>query len=244
MQDITPSLQLPPVIAHRGASANAPENTLSAFRLAAARGAKWVELDVMLSACQTPIVFHDDTLERCSNGVGNVADYAYMQLRRLDAGSWFAPEFVGEHIPSLAETLALLKQLNMGLNLEIKPRQGLEQATTQAIINILKKTDLNHLPLLVSSFSPFCLELMRLQLPHVPRGLLVDMLPNSWQTQLKSLDCVSLHCDYHYLKAHQAKAIKTAGYMLLTYTVNQREKAQELFSWGVDAVFSDKPDLV
>ena len=87
---------LPPVIAHRGASAYAPENTLAAFVKAAQLGIRWIECDVMQAACGEVIIFHDETLERTTNGKGDVDRYPYSYLQSLDAGSWFDPIFSGE----------------------------------------------------------------------------------------------------------------------------------------------------
>ncbi|ALG66882.1 glycerophosphoryl diester phosphodiesterase [Beggiatoa leptomitoformis] len=235
---------LPKIIAHRGASANAPENTHSALRLAAEYGARWVEIDVMLAACHTPIIFHDDTLERCSNGTGRLIDQPYTVLRQLDAGAWFAPQFAGEQIATLTNTVELLIQLNMGLNLEIKPLQGLEQVTAQAVVTALQQIDIHRLPLLISSFSPRCLAIARDQLPNIPRGFLTEKIPPHWQSLLQELRCISLHCDYTTLTASQVQAVKTAGYQVLTFTVNQPQQARQLFAWGVDAVFSDYPQLL
>ena len=93
----------PPVIEHRGVSSYAPENTMSAFTRAVQLGIQWVEFDVMLAACGTPIIIHDESLDRTTNGHGNVGDYSYSYLRTLDAGSWFSPSYSGERIPSLEE---------------------------------------------------------------------------------------------------------------------------------------------
>src|SRR3990167_7450135 len=112
---------LPPVIAHRGASAYAPENTLAAFRKAHDLGIQWIEFDVMLSADHVPIIFHDNLLDRTTNGRGEVGDFSFKALHELDAGAWFNPKFSGEHIPSLQDTVAFLRQTGMAANIEIKP---------------------------------------------------------------------------------------------------------------------------
>jgi len=111
----------PPVIAHRGGSAYAPENTLSAFTKAAQLGMQWVEFDVMLAACGTPIVFHDDLLDRTTNATGEVGVHAYTYLQTLDAGAWFNSKFSGERIPTLAQVLQFLKDVKLCANVEIKP---------------------------------------------------------------------------------------------------------------------------
>lgn len=107
------------VIAHRGASAYAPENTLAAFELAVAMHADWYELDCLLTLDNQVIVTHDGTLDRCTNGEGAVAEKTLDQLKTLDAGGWFDPKFAGEPMPTLAESLAMAKN-RIGVYVEIK----------------------------------------------------------------------------------------------------------------------------
>ena len=109
---------LPVIEAHRGDSANAPENTLAAFQRALALGVAWIELDVHPAKDGTLMVLHDDTVDRTTNGSGAVRDLTPDQLRRLDAGSWFAPSFSGERIPGLPEVLELVAPTATGLNVE------------------------------------------------------------------------------------------------------------------------------
>lgn len=107
------------VIAHRGASAYAPENTLSAFGLAVDQGADWFELDCTLSADGEIVVIHDETVDRTTNGSGPVIELTFEQLRALDAGSWKDPKYAGERIPSLDESLNLGRE-RAGIYVEIK----------------------------------------------------------------------------------------------------------------------------
>src|SRR4051794_34519268 len=105
---------LPKVIGHRGAKAYAPENTLAGIRTAAQQGARWVEVDVKLTRDGVPILMHDDTVDRTTNGKGAAATLDFAELRRLDAGAWFGPAFAGERIPTLEEALALVFDLDLG----------------------------------------------------------------------------------------------------------------------------------
>ena len=110
----------PPVIAHRGASVYAPENTLAAFTKAAQLNIKWVEFDVMQAACGEPIIFHDETLDRTTNAKGDVSQQPYAYLQTLDAGTWFHPRFAGERIPTLKQVLQFLRDTKIAANIEIK----------------------------------------------------------------------------------------------------------------------------
>jgi len=108
------------VIAHRGASAYAPENTLASFALAKDLGADWFELDCTLTKDDQVIVIHDDTVDRTTDGKGEVASFSLEELRKLDAGSWKDPKFTGERLPTLAEALDLAKARQIGVYIEIK----------------------------------------------------------------------------------------------------------------------------
>src|SRR5687767_2537589 len=110
----------PPVIAHRGASFYAPENTMAAFRKAAQLGVNWVEFDVVATKDGMPVVFHDDELNRTTNGVGMLSDYSHAYLQTLDAGSWFDARFAGETIPTLAQVLTFLAEMKLNANIELK----------------------------------------------------------------------------------------------------------------------------
>jgi len=107
------------VIAHRGASAYAPENTLAAFKKAQEMGADWFELDCQLSKDQEVVIMHDETVDRTTNGHGNIRDLTLYELKQLDAGSWKGPEFAGERIPTLAQCLDLAK-FKIGVYIELK----------------------------------------------------------------------------------------------------------------------------
>src|SRR5713226_4565274 len=109
------------VIAHRGASGNAPENTMAAFRKALALGASFIETDLQLSRDARVVAVHDATVNRPTNGEGAVHDMTLAELRRLDAGSWFGSEFAGQRIPTLEEILQFSKKNDVVFYLEMKP---------------------------------------------------------------------------------------------------------------------------
>ncbi len=235
---------LPQVIAHRGSSGQAPENTLASLHLAGQQGIKWVEIDVMLSADGIPIIFHDDYLSRTTNGEGLTHKTTLAQLKQLDAGSWKGEEYHHETIPTLAEAIAVISQYKMGLNLELKPCEGLEEETTAASIDVLKQYWPNELPLLLSSFSYFSLNSAKQLWPEVTRAYNVSAIPKAWQSRLEQLDCSGLHIHQPFFDAQQVAAIKSAGYKVLAFTINNESLALELFDQGLDAVFSDYPQQI
>jgi glycerophosphoryl diester phosphodiesterase len=236
-------LDLPRVIGHRGAMAYAPENTAASFREAKARGCAWVEFDVRLTRDGVPVLIHDDALNRTTNGKGRVAAHDYASLAGLDAGLWFGPEFAGERILTLARAVALLGELDLGANIELKPVRKHQTEMAKAVAAVLAPRWPEHLPPpLLSSFDRKVLAaLAALDVPW-PRGYLAKALPRRWRSEARRLGCRSIHCAHQRLKPAQARAVKAAGFVLTAYTVNDPARAATLFDWGVDAVFADAPD--
>ena len=234
---------VPRVIAHRGASGYAPENTLAALRKASEVGARWVEFDVMLSREGHPVLMHDDDIARTTSGRGPVAEMPLRHLQQLDAGKWFAKGFSGERIPTLKEALAVLADHGLGANVEIKPTPGRETETGHAVAAQLAGAWPSSLPSpLLSSFSGDALAAARSTAEELPRALLVSRLPSDWHARLIELGCCALHCNHRFLKRETVAAVHEAGCALRCYTVNDTARARALFDWGVDGLFSDYPD--
>ena len=237
----------PPIIAHRGASAYAPENTLSAFLKAAEMGAQWIECDIMQSASGELVIFHDEDLVRTTNGSGLLHESSYAYLKTLDAGSWFHSSFSGERIPSLQNFLQFLSNTGLCANIEIKARLGDEERMIARLQKEIKNClDKHHHRILFSSFSLKSLQFLHTYLPNAYIGVLIDQ----WEVDLdinkldKLFDCVSFHVNETILTKDKAKFIKEKGKILLAYTVNSKKRAEQLFSFGVDAIFTDQPDIL
>jgi glycerophosphoryl diester phosphodiesterase len=238
-------LRLPKVIGHRGAALRAPENTLAGFEKAAALGCRMVEFDVRLSRDAIPVVFHDDRLERVTDGKGPVGETLFRDLKALDAGSHFAPACKGEAIPSLAEALALLRTLGLAFDLELKAEPGRELALAEAAAALLASLWSPALPApLVSSFQPAALAAFRHLAPALARGYLVEVLPSDWRAAVERLGAQAVICNQRVISREAVRAVKAAGYPLLVYTVNHAARAVELLAQGVDGVISDMPDAV
>ncbi len=232
--------EISPVIAHRGASAHAPENTRAAIELAARQGAQWVEVDVTISSDGIAVIHHDADLKRCSDGDGLVIQKRLAELKQLDVGRWYSDQFRGEQILTLSELLALASHLELGLNLEIKPTIGREPETVWAIHKALQQVHFEQ-PLLLSSFSIHALQSARRHMPHITRALNVEAIPADWQHRLEEADCAGLHFAKEFFDATQVRAIRDAGYHMLVFTVNDADTAQRLLQAGVDGVFTDMP---
>ncbi len=162
-------MPLPSVVAHRGYSAVAPENTLPALAAAVHAGADWIEFDVRTTLDGVPVVFHDRTVDRTTDGTGSVWELTIDQVDRLDAGSWFSQAFAGVHVPHLDEVLDLLVAAGPQLLMEIKPPATVDQVKVMmaqvAERGLLERT-------VVQSFDPGILHLVAEVAPEVRRGLL------------------------------------------------------------------------
>jgi glycerophosphoryl diester phosphodiesterase len=234
-----------PVIGHRGAAAHAPENTLASIRKAGALGCRWVELDAKLTGDGVPILMHDERLERTTSGRGEVAATTLAEIRRLDAGGWKGPEFAGEPVPTLAEALALLVELGMEVNVEIKPCPGREALTARIVCAEIRRLWPAERPVpLLSSFALESLAVARDTAPELPRGLLVEAIPRDWRELMERLGCVSLNVSQRRSSERRIAAVLAEGVPVLCYTVNDPAKAQALWRLGVTALFSDAPDRI
>lgn len=240
-------MQLSPeqIIAHRGASAYAPENTMAAFEKALSLGCRFVEFDVMCNAEGEPFIFHDDKLKRTSNGRGIFSEASSTYIESLDAGKWFSRKFKGEKIPHLKEVIQWLSFSDVQANIEIKPCGNTVQQTSIATLSHLNRYWPQNKPLpLISSFEWEALTLCHSISPEMPLGLLVEQWDDKYFDKAKQIKAFSIHIDRRHLKAELAAAIKEQGFKLFVYTVNRKRQARKLFAWGVDAVFSDYPDLL
>jgi glycerophosphoryl diester phosphodiesterase len=259
---------LAPVIGHRGAAAHAPENTLAGLRRAHELGCRWVEFDVRLNADGALVLCHDSRIDRTTDGKGRVAGLKLAELCRFDAGSWFAPGFAGERMPTLGDALALGAALGLDVNIEMKADRGRARATARAVAECLGRrrgqpsgAGLVREPvdgrdafgddeergtpaILVSSFHLDALEEFRAVNPDVPTGLLLRSVPRKWRALAVSLGCTTINVAHANLQPHLVDEISAAGYPVLAYTVNDPARAAALFDWGVTSVFCDAPDII
>lgn len=238
-------LDLPRLIAHRGAKAYAPENTLASITEADNRGAKWVELDVMLTACGEPIIFHDETVSRTTDGRGKVSELTLDNIKSFDNGRWFKRRYKGEKVPTLEEVIDLLAEKQMMMNLEIKPTAHRAYETTSKVLAVLmEKWPIDKPFPLLSSFDLDCLGLAQTIAPEIPRGLLLDKWTDDCPKLIDKYASSSVHLYYRIITPERVQTIKEKGNKVLAYTVNSKRKAIKLFRMGVDSIFSDYPDLL
>jgi len=228
----------PRIVAHRGGGALAPENTLGAIRLGASMGFKGVEFDVMLAGDGTPVLIHDETVDRTTNGKGSVPGMKFEELARLLIGK-------DERIPRYEDAVRLCRELGIWANVEIKPAKGHERATGDAVARMTRELwkGAPIMPLL-SSFSPDALAAAQEAAPELPRGGLCDKLPEGWRGMLKQLGCRAVHLNYKHLNGKLAAEIHEAGYAILLWTVNDVAEARRLLSIGANCLVTDALDRI
>jgi len=220
--------------AHRGASAHAPENTLAAFHAALETEADGVELDVHLSADGVPVVIHDATLERTTDGLGAVGNWPAAGLATLDAGSWFAPEFAGESVPTLGEVLALLSG-RLRVNIEVK-----DVAAALATLEVLR--EFPAVDVILSSFDHMTLQVLRRADAQVPLAVLSDEL--GWRRLIPralELYASAVHRRADLISRPLLMASRAAGLPVLAWTVDDPGQARSLLRAGVAGLFTNDP---
>lgn len=231
----------PRIIAHRCGGALAPENTLAGLRLAARLGCRGVEFDAMPCADGTPVVFHDATLDRTTDGRGSVALQTRAALARLDAGRRHHPAFSGEPLPLLDDALALCAEVGLWANVEIKPAAGTDQAAAGRVVarHVARASG----TVLLSSFSADALRAAAAEVPMLPRALLVEAIPGDWLGRLAAAGAQALHADAAQASPDRIEECRRAGVPLACYTVNDRAFGERLLASGICALFTDRPDL-
>ncbi|WP_245565188.1 glycerophosphodiester phosphodiesterase [Nocardioides insulae] len=240
--------------AHRGASAYAPENTLAAFAVAIAQRADALESDVQLSRDGVPVLLHDATLSRTTDvervfpdrAPWNVGDFTLAEIKRLDAGSWFGAEWVGERVPTLAELIGQVRRTRTGILMELKSpglHPGLERAVADTFAGVP-----GYLPwalargrLTVQSFDWNAMAIYASLQPGTPVGLLgtpaVDDLPDlTWARQINP------HASA--LSSEYVAAVHRHGLAVHTWTLDDPERMHAALDQGVDGVITNRPDVL
>lgn len=233
------------LIAHRGAPRNAPENTLPAIREAARLGARWVEVDVKLTADGKPVIIHDDTVDRTTNGRGLVAGMTLAEIRALDAGSHLGSHHAGTQIPTLEELIETVLDLDVGLQLELKPTAGDDVETAEIALDVLSSLwPIGRRKLFLSSFSIRSIQSSRRILPDVPRAFAVVVPPRNPRAILEETDCQILHCLGDLLTDEALAILGDSGIEYAVAVINDRAAASRLLAAGAQSILSDIPDLL
>lgn len=229
------------VVAHRGSSGTAPENTMASFKNALADGAKMIELDVQLTSGNEVIVFHDDVLGRTTNGQGQVRVQTLADLQKLDAGSWFSPDFVNERIPTLEEALDFLHDRAF-VNIEIKPpketdfRLRLEKVLeTVFAAKMETKT-------LFSSFHHRTLRELKERYPLLHTAAINVPGDKRLPSELaRETGCEGFVCSIHELTQKRIDDAKAHDIYIGVYTINRKDQFDKAYKMGVKALVTNFP---
>ena len=233
------------IISHRGASKYAPENTLVAFETAYALGSRSVEFDVMLSADEQAFIFHDQSVERTTNGKGDLGLLDSNIIQSLDAGSWFDKKFSNARVPKLEEVIDFLIKSDMNANIEIKPYPGFAEQTTLKTLEIIQAMWPANKPWpLISSFDLSAITLCKKLSPHLPIGLLLHEWCNDAVALAREFNCCSVHLNRYIATENRVQLLKQSGYHVCVYTVDDQSAAKKFISWGVDSIFSNDPKVL
>jgi glycerophosphoryl diester phosphodiesterase len=236
------------IIAHRGASAYYPENTIPSFEGAIAMGADMVELDVQLTSDKEVVVFHDEKISRCTDGRGKLADYTLARLKKLDAGSWYDKKFKNTRIPTLAEVLDICKQ-RIAVNIEIKTEAvgkmffgGIEEKC----LKIVEQSGMKK-HVVFSSFDPRAVMHLKTIDSIVAAAVLFkkkhygSMLPSD---VLESAGADTFNCSKSELSKKWMIDIKSHGIYVNIYTVDNVRSMKKFINTGVNGIFTNKPDVL
>lgn len=229
------------ILAHRGASRSAPENTMAAFRTALDAGAEGIELDLQMTGCGSLMVLHDESVDRTTDGSGYLAAMTAEQVRRLDAGSWFSDRYRGEKVPYLSEVLELISGQDVLLNIELKngviPYAGMEERLVEA---------LSHYPaqqVLISSFNHYSLRHLKRLAPNVTCGALyMAGLVEPWFYS-RRLGVEALHPLHLNIVPELVTGCRKRGVKLYPWTVDDPARMSEMFRMGVDGLITNEPAL-
>ncbi|KHT62543.1 glycerophosphodiester phosphodiesterase [Photobacterium gaetbulicola] len=231
------------IFAHRGMSTLAPENTLSAFSLCKQHGIQWIECDVDILADGTVVISHDDTLDRCTDCSGSLYDLTKDNLRDIDAGSWFHDDFIGEKIPTFDQLITLVNKHKLNLNVEIKSCTSGWKMTSRLLDNVIQALEglEPNRELIVSSFNHLALSEFKRRRPNTPIACLFEdaNLWEDWHSILEACQAEYIHPEDINLTKDKIDKFRSAGYKVNVYTVNDLARANQLFNWGVDGVFTD-----
>lgn len=271
------------VIAHRGASAYAPENTLAAFELAYEMGADWYELDCLLAKDGAVIVSHDNDVDRCTDGKGLITEMTLAELKTLDAGSWKDPKFAGERLPTLAESLAMAKD-RIGVYVEIKSvaddgpvmeqmraatgvQESLSQDALAGFVAVAETSGNRNVDLaraaiadiraagmerqvVIQSFSPIICLVAVAEAPEIRTeylGSYNDEKPEAWEAFKawgKLINVAGFNVSQPSLTEARLKEFHDLDKTVAVWTVDDPESMKTLINWGVDAIITNKPDVL
>ncbi len=239
------SIKLPKLIGHRGVKGLCPENTIESVNRAFDIGLKYVEIDVKISRDEVPILLHDDTLDRTTDGNGYPTNFYYEDLKKLDAGEFFYKKKTNNTIPNLVEIINLCKERQRNLNIELKPNVGYEKKNVLKVFELTK--NIEDFEIFFSSFDIFSFIKISEYYSNSNRSLLIDTFKD-----ISIDDLLSISQKYHsnicglnidIITSEIIRKIKDKNLLITVFSEKNIsfEKAKGCFNIGVDSIFTDDP---
>lgn len=229
------------IIGHRGASGEAPENTLAAFQLALQQGCDGIELDIHLTKDGQLAVIHDENIKRTTNGEGLIGEMTSAEMKKYDAGSWFSSKYKGEKIPLLEEVFELVPK-EILINIEVKNIPSFYEGIEEKLLDVLKCYDRVD-QVLVSSFDHQCLYRIKKQNSNIKIGLLYfeNVVDHVGFAKLFGLPVESLNPDQRALRAEDVRKAIENGLKVYTWTCNSEENMKRMIDNGVSGIITNYP---
>lgn len=234
------------IFGHRGVPSVAPENTLAAYEAAAEiPELEWIEVDVAITSDEQLIMIHDDYLDRTTSITGEVSETPFEKIQKASAGHWFSGKFTNEKVLTFEQFIEAVNELKLNVNIELKgitgkngPRLG--KSLIRQLTDLMPRFD-SDIEILFSSFNIPLLKAVQEALPNYPRAVLYEKCAfyEDWRMILDFCDTKILHLEDVNLTESIIQTIKDEGYTLNVFTVNENDRVNQLFRWGVDGVFTD-----
>ncbi|TQS74484.1 glycerophosphodiester phosphodiesterase [Ornithinibacillus gellani] len=228
------------IIAHRGASKHAPENTMPAFELAYQAGAEGIETDVQLTKDCIPVIIHDEQLRRTTNGKGLIKDYTISELKQLDAGSWFSAKYAGTTLLTLEEFLIWAKPKHLQLNIELKNNKIDYPHLEAIVVDMLEAYQLTGYTT-ISTFNQGSVKRLRQNHPQVEIAWLTSKRRNDLSSYALELGADALHIKYRLLNRKLITNCQRDQLKVRVYTVNTAKKLSLCFRRQCHGIFTDVP---
>ncbi|WP_077326826.1 glycerophosphodiester phosphodiesterase [Virgibacillus siamensis] len=229
------------IIAHRGASKVAPENTMSAFKIAYQSGADGIETDVQLTKDRVPVLMHDERLKRTTNGSGYIKNYTFHELQSLDAGSWFSKNFSGEKIITLHELLKWLLNKPLYLNIELKNNKIDYENLENIVVDMISQFHLQNRTI-ISTFNPTSVRRLRTVTQQIEIAYLTSKRKHNIIRNAKQLGANAVHVKYRLLSKKLMQQSKEENMPVRVYTVNRPGRMRRCFDYQCDGIFTDQPE--
>lgn len=230
------------IFAHRGASKFAPENTLSAFKLALRQGAEGLETDIHLTKDHIPVIIHDDTVDRTTNNSGLIKDYTYNEIKQLDAGSWFSSSFSNETILSLEEFLVWIQGKNVLINIELKNNKIDYPQMETIVYEMINRYQLRDRTI-ISTFNARSIQRCKKIDPLIEVAWLTSKRNRKLIQDAHKIQTDAIHIHYRLLSKRLMRKAHQYNIPVRVYTLNKRRHLKKCFALQCDAVFTDLPDF-